>query len=169
MGINNILIGVKVSGTLEQIHLSLFSNPPMSQENIFSYIITGAPLSQAGPGSQTAITQAALSFSSGGGDESVLDKVQETLQLNQLSVGSLNAMPNNNLSSARASSNPDQNNTAVFVGKALTSRFFISYGVGLFNNQQIFLTHFKISQHFYLQTDTSTMDSGADIFYTFEH
>lgn len=166
---SSIVVGVKVTGTIQQIHLSLFSDPPMSQENILSYIITGQPLSQAGPGSQSALSQAALSFTGAGGDQSVMSKIQDTLKLNQLSVGSLNSLPSNNLAESRSSTSPDQDNTAVFVGKSITPRFSVSYGVGLFNSQQILLTHFKLSPHFYLQTDNSTLDAGADVFYTFEH
>ena len=167
--ISAITVGVKVSGTIHQIHLTLFSNPPMSQENILSYIATGQPLSQAGPGSQSAISQAALSFASGGGDQTVLNKIQDAFKLNQLSVGSLNNLPSNNLNQDRETNSPGQDNTAVFIGKSLSSRFYVSYGVGLFNNEQIFMTHFTLSPHFYIQTDTSTLDSGADLFYTFEH
>ncbi len=166
---NNLTIGVKVSGTLQKIHLSLFSNPSMSQENILSYMLTGQPLSQAGPASQSAISQAALSLASGGSDQTVLNSIQEKLKLNQLNIGSLNNLPSNNLAQSRESTSPDQDNTAVFIGKAITPRLFISYGVGLFNNEQIFMTHFKLSDHFYVQTDNSNLDSGADIFYTFEH
>jgi len=166
---NNLTIGIKVSGTLQKIHLALFSNPSMSQENILSYIITGQPLSQMGPASQSALSQAALSLASGGDNQTVLNSIQDKLKLNQLTIGSLNNLPSNNLSTDRQANNPDQDNTAVFIGKAITPRFFVSYGVGLFNSEQIFMTHFKLSKHFYLQTDNSNLDSGADIFYTFEH
>ena len=166
---NSLTIGIKVSGSLQKIHLSLFSNPSMSQENILSYIITGQPLSQMGPASQSALSQAALSLASGGDNQTVLNSIQDKLKLNQLTIGSLNNLPSNNLSTDRQANNPDQDNTAVFIGKAITPRFFISYGVGLFNNEQIFMTHFKLTKHFYLQTNNSNLDSGADIFYTFEH
>lgn len=166
---NNLIIGVKVSGSLQKIHLGLFSNPSMSQENILAYIITGQPLSQMGPAGQSALSQAALSLASGGDDQTLLNTIQDKLKLNQITIGSLNNLPTNNLSAERQANNPDQDNTAVFIGKAITPRLFISYGVGLFNNEQIFMTHFKLSQHFYLQTDNSNLDSGADIFYTFEH
>ncbi len=167
--VGSIVVGVKVTGTISQIHLSLFSDPPMSQENILSYIITGQPLSQAGPGSQSALSQAALSFATAGGDQSAISKIQETFKLNQLSVGSLNGLPTNNLAAGRETNGPNQDNTAVFVGKSITSRFYVSYGVGLFNNEQILMTHFTLSPHFYIQTDNSTLDAGADVFYTFEH
>lgn len=164
--LNSIKVGVHVSGTVQKIHLSLYSDPPMTQENILSYIITGQSLDEVGPGGQAALSQAALSFAAGGGDDSVLSQIKEKLQLSELSVGSLNTSPTSNLESSR--DDVDQNNTAVFIGKALSKRFYVSYGVGLFNQQQIFKTHFKLTKNWAVQTDNSTLDSGADIIYTFE-
>lgn len=165
--IGSIQVGVHVSGTMNKIQLSLYSDPPMTQENILSYIITGQPLNKAGPQGQAALSQAALSLAAGGGDSSILDTLKDKLALSELSVGSLSNTPSNNLSSSR--SEVDQDNTAVFVGKAISKRFYISYGVGLFNQQQIFRTHLRLTKNWSLQTDNSTLDSGADIIYVWEH
>lgn len=167
--VSDITVGVHVTGSVRHVRLSMFSDPSMTQENILSYIITGGPLSSVGPGGQSALSQAAVSFAASGGNLSVLDKIRQSLSLNQLRVGSLSNIPTNDLQGDRASSGPEQNNTAVFIGKAITSRFYVSYGIGLFNQQQIFQTHFKLSHHWSIKTDNSTLDSGGDLIYTFEH
>ena len=57
----------KVTGTLLQPKLALTSNvrPPVSETDLVSYLLAGAPLSQTGQGGQSLVANAALSYALG--------------------------------------------------------------------------------------------------------
>jgi len=48
--IDKITVGIRVAGTLKRPEITLFSNPPMDQKNILSYLLLGVPASQTQTG-----------------------------------------------------------------------------------------------------------------------
>lgn len=171
--INKLEVGVRISGTLKNRTISLFSNPAMSQENILSYIVLGEPLDQLQQSDQSALSKAAALFVLEGGDDSVLNEIQKKLGLSQLAIGSLDnkyssftgiplqASPTDSADNTTAS----QNNTAIFVGKALNPNLYLSYGVGLFNRQQEISLSLKLGRNWTLKSTGSSQDSGVDLIY----
>lgn len=170
-----IEIGVRVLGTVKKPQISLFSQPSMSQANILSYIVVGVPLGRVQGDEKSALSRAALSYSiNGGEDHSLLSTIQDTLGIDQISVGSIDGTssmpanannPNSNVTNDQAG----QDNTAIFIGKSISPRLYISYGVGLFNQQQELRTRYQLSRHFQLLTDHSSDYSGADLVFTINH
>jgi translocation and assembly module TamB len=162
-------IGVKIQGTAEQPKLTLFSVPSLSQANILAYIIVGQPLqSDQGQQYSNAMQSAALAFALNGGSQSVLKDIQDTLGINELSFGTINSVPmmSDSLSYANNQNNAaSQSQTALFIGKSITSKFHISYGFSIFNGQQELDTTYKFTEHWSLRTDYTTLDTGADIIY----
>ncbi len=172
--LSHLQVGVTVYGTVTHPQLRLFSNPSMSQEDILSYIVLGVPLNQAQPGDTGSLSTAALSFALSGGSNTVFNNIQHSLGLSQLSVGTLddrygisNSMASNTTTNG-SSSGTAQDNTAIFVGKSIGSRFSVSYGVGLFNSQQEVRTQYQLSRRWQVQTDSSNVGSGADLIYTID-
>jgi translocation and assembly module TamB len=169
--LTRLKIGIKMTGTLKNRTLTLFSDPPLSQEDILSYIVLGQPLSQIQQSDQSAISKAAALFVLQGGNRSVLTDVQSTLGLSQLTIGSFDQgnIPQNSLPSPNTndtSQTLQNNNTAVFIGKSLNPNLFLSYGVGLFNKQQEVSLSVHLSRHWTLKTTGSSADSGVDLIYT---
>ena len=143
----------------------------MSQPNILSYIITGGPLSQASNNNNTPLTTAALQLALMGANKTILGDLQKALGINQISIGTLQPynMINPGYLAGNLSSNPNQDNTAVFVGKSLGSNLYISYGFGLFTSQQEVRSSLKLNRYFKIITNYSSVGSGGDILYTIDH
>ena len=170
-----IQIGVRVLGTFKKPQVTLFSQPSMSQADILSYIVVGAPLSGVQGDEKNALSRAALSYSlNGGADHSVLSTIQSKLGIDQINVGSINSTSSlpaneNNPNSSVMSQQTGEDNTAIFIGKAISPRLYISYGIGLFNQQQEIRTRYQLSRYFQLLTDHSSEYSGIDLVFTFNH
>jgi autotransporter translocation and assembly factor TamB len=166
--VSNVVVGVRLTGTLHNYKLTLFSTPAMSQDNILSYIVLGQSLNKVQNTQQAALTKAAMMLSINGGSSAVLQSLRHTFGLNEITVGSFeNANPESVAQNTAQNSAAQQNNTALFLGKRIGDRLYVSYGVGFFTAEQIFRTRFTLSRHWQLWTDNSNVGSGADIVWQF--
>ncbi|MHB1869456.1 MAG: translocation/assembly module TamB domain-containing protein [Steroidobacteraceae bacterium] len=113
----DVTAGINVSGTLRQPQVSFFSNPALSQSQIMSLILSGGGGSlqalQTSAAAQTQQTTAASELLAQGG----------AILAQQL--GSRIGLPDVSLQT-------DLNNqTSLVLGKYLSPRLYVSYGVGL--------------------------------------
>lgn len=172
-GLTKLTVGVHVTGTLAQPKLTLYSQPPMSQENILSYIVLGQPLDSVSGSGNNALSQAAALYALRGGNRGVLSRVQDALGLDSISVGNISSDPShpvfNNPNSNYVTDGSTSNTSAVFIGKSLTNRLYISYGIGVQNNQQEVRARYRLSRYFSLLTDHSTGYSGADLVFVIDY
>lgn len=182
---DNITLGVNVLGTLAEPEITLFSTPTMSQEDIFSYIVLGKPLSDVNDNNKSALSQAAALFALNGGSQTIVSNIQHTLGLNELTLGTLEDGNLSDAPSRNTTNNDTTRNVAVFLGKSLLPWLYVSYGKGLFNGSQLFQAKIYLSRHLELRGDLSwqsddsphtagdssdqahSLNTGADIFYQF--
>ena len=171
--LSKLTVGVHVTGTLAQPKLTLYSQPPMSQENILSYIVLGQPLDSVSGSGNSALSQAAALYALRGGNRSVLSRVQDALVLDNISVSNISSDPShpvfNNPNSNYVTDGSASNMSAVFIGKSLTNRLYVSYGIGIQNDQQEVRARYRLSHYFSILTDHSTSYSGADIVFTIDY
>lgn len=150
----DITVGVLVRGTLEKPEFSLFSTPAMPQERQLSWLVLGRALDDtAGSAADRAlVADAALSLGLAGG-EWLAQRFGGRLGIDEISVG---AKPGETSEQARLT-----------VGKYLSPKLFISYGVALFQPGHTFRLHYDIGHGFKVQTETG-VESGGDVLYTIE-
>lgn len=148
-----IVVGVQVRGPLRQPRFNTFSDPSMTQSEQLSWLVLGVPLDSASQGESLALTRAALALGLGRG-ENIGQKVGDKVGLD--SVG---------FESQRRSDGADQ--AALVVGKYLTPKLFVSYGVGLFEPASTLRLRYRINDAFSVETESGT-ESGGDILYTRE-
>jgi len=141
-------VGVNLRGTLRKPELSFFSNPPMSQNEIMSYLLTGhAPSSN---GDQSALAGAALLMGMQQGQQFAGD------------IGKKFALDEAYLETG------EQAGEAAFVaGKYLSPKLYISYAAGLFENTNTFRARYSLTGHWTLQGESGRYDS-TDLLYWFE-
>ncbi len=157
-----IAVGVNVSGTLKNPKISLISNPAgLSQKDILSYMILGKPADKASEADLSSlITLLSALNIDGGRSASFKDKLQKKVGLDEMTIGQqANYDPKNNTV---------EENTSVVLGKALTSRLFVSYSIGILDPINTFNVRYQLNKHFSLQGQTNSLGSGADILYTLE-
>ncbi len=163
-GNETINVGVQVQGTAESPAITLVSNPSMSQSDILSYLLFGYPQSQASGANQIGTILNATSAMNLGvktpNVSGLTEGLQNKLGLNELSVGSTEVFdPNKGAAVAT---------TSFIVGKELARNLYLHYSVGLFNPVSILNLRYQFTKRWAIQSEASTIDSGADILYGFE-
>ncbi len=150
---DDIEVGVSVRGRLDKPEFALFSTPGMPQDQQLSWLILGRDLSTSTTGDdQAALAGAALSLGLSGSDF-LAQRLKGGLRIDDISIG------------ARPGEDPEA--AKLTIGKYLSPKLYVSYGVGLFQPGHIFRLLYDIGRGFKLQTETGVA-SGADLLYTIE-
>ena len=148
--VNAITAGVKVKGSLVEPQLELFSTPAMGQTDMLSYLILGRPMETATGEEGAMIANAALAVSLGGGDK-LARALGDRFGLDEMRVES-----------------SEQGDQASFVvGRFLTPKIYVSYGVGLIEAINTFTVRYQISDQWNIKAESGEAQ-GADIFYTID-
>ncbi|MDP3294923.1 MAG: translocation/assembly module TamB domain-containing protein [Nevskia sp.] len=170
----DIKVGVRVRGTLAKPELSLQSSPTLPREQQLSWLVLGRSLDNSSSQDRSLVSSAALSLGLGGGDY-LAGLLGKKVGLDELSVG--NAAANNSEVAANAQSISGSQSAAgvdagaqaaqLTLGKYLTPRLFVSYGISLFQEGYTFRMLYTLGHGFKLSTESGTA-SGGDIIYTTE-
>lgn len=169
-GTQTLTLGVQVSGTLEKPQISLYSSPSLSQVDILSYLVLGIPSSQASGGNAQALLAAASALDLGGNGISHLTNItnglKKTLGLSELNVESVQTFD----PTANQNTGGVVGNTSLVVGKQLAENLSVHYStsLNLLNPVSTFNLRYKLSKRFAIQSETSTIDTGADLLYSIE-
>ena len=170
---DDVLAGVRILGTVERPTMNLYSDRTMSQTDILAYLVTGSPMSMASKeqGGMLQGAAASLGGSAGGflakeigarlGLSDFVDiSVQSSLDSQSISRGFRSGAAGGALASG-------QNRSALFLGKYLTPRIYLQYGMGLFQNAYVFRLRYALTENWKIQTETGEY-SGGDILYQWE-
>lgn len=150
---DEVTVGVIVRGTLDKPNFSLYSTPAMTQQQQLSWLVLGRPLEEGGGENDRAmLANAALALGLSGGDF-LAQKLRKGIGLDEISIGSRPG--------------EDSNQARLTVGKYLSPKLYISYGIGLFQPGNIFRLIYDLGRGFKLQTE-SGVESGGDLLYTIE-
>src|SRR5699024_3416322 len=114
--------------------------------------LLGRPLEGASGGEKNLVAKAALALGGGRANKG-LGGVGETLGLDEIGIGS--------------EAGHGAEDAAFMVGKYLTPKLYISYGIGLFNSVATLSLRYALNSHWKLESSTSSIATGADIIYSF--
>lgn len=145
-----VTAGVKISGRLQQPRIDLFSMPSLGQTDTLSYLLTGGPLDSASSGQGAMMANAALALGLTGGDQ-IARSIGDRFGFDEMRVES--------------SSSGDQ--ASLVVGRYLSPRLYVGYGVGLIESINTFNLRYQISDRWQLEAESGSRQ-GADLFYRFE-
>jgi len=152
---SDILVGVRVRGSLERPRLSVYSEPAnMTQSEQLAWLVLGRPLSGASSSETSLVTQAALAFGLRGGNF-VADNIRDKIGLDEFT-----------LESQETSTGSEQ--AALVIGKYLTPELYISYGIGLFEPLSTVRMRYSLTERWHLETQSTGTESGGDIIYAIE-
>ena len=152
----DILVGARVRGTLDAPDFSLFSEPPMTEQEQLAYLVLGRPLDEAPGGEGSALAQAALALGLRGGD-ALAQNIGERLGVDELTIVT-------GPDEAGAESDPGQ--ASLVVGTYLSPRLYVSYGIGLFEPGSVLQLQYEISRRWQLVTRSGGEASGVDLMFT---
>lgn len=150
----DVLVGVLVRGTLDRPEFSLYSTPAMPRERQLSWLVLGRSLDEEGSAAddKAMIANAALALGLGGTDF-LAQNLRGGLRLDEVSIG---ATPGEDAQTARFT-----------VGKYLSTKLYVSYGIGLFQPGQVFKLLYTLGHGFKFSTE-SGVHTGGDLLYTVE-
>jgi len=151
--IDTVTVGLNVRGTLQAPRLSFFSDPTMSQTQIVTYLLTGKGTDSM-TSSDTATMASARDTLTMQGGGLLASQIGRRLGLEEVGVES--------------SLGSDGNaNTALVLGKFLSPRLFISYGISLTESINTLKLRYTISDKWVFKTEAGENQS-ADLEYTIE-
>ncbi|WP_043770166.1 translocation/assembly module TamB domain-containing protein [Algiphilus aromaticivorans] len=150
----NIRVGIRVRGSIDQPEFQLFSDPNMEQNAQLSWLVLGRPPPKRGQsaGDGDAMAAAALAMGLSGGNW-IAERLGSTLGVDEISVGTKDGQENSQ--------------AQLTVGKYIGTRLYVAYGVSLFQPGHVFRMRYDIGRGFALQTETG-VESGGDLLYTLE-
>jgi translocation and assembly module TamB len=149
-----ILVGVKARGSMRQPEFSLFSEPAMSQSDQLSWLVLGRPLeSEASSQDRDSMNRAAVMLGLGGG-LALTEQYGEKLGIDEISIES--------------DPSDETNQASLLVGKYLSPKLFVSYGVGILEPVSTLGFRYALGSKWKLVGHSSALRSGADLFYVIE-
>lgn len=141
--------GIHIHGPADNPQASLFSTPSMSQDNILSHILLGRPLMQANDTDATFLASAATRLGIRNG-AMIGEQIASSFGLDSFSV-----------------SGDTPESTAVEIGKFLSPRLYVSYGIGVLEPISTMQLRYTLSRLFTLRAE-SGIETGVDLLYTHE-
>ncbi|HZF17187.1 MAG TPA: translocation/assembly module TamB domain-containing protein [Steroidobacteraceae bacterium] len=146
----DIVVGANVRGTLREPTLSFFSDPPVTQSQIVSLLVGGGTLEslQSNQAQQVGAARNALLAQGGAILASELGA--------KIGIADVTVESN------------EQNDTSLVLGRFLSPRFYISYGVSLTESINTLKLQYTLGDRWTIRTESGEAMS-ADIVYTIEH
>ncbi|MFO1428827.1 MAG: translocation/assembly module TamB domain-containing protein [Candidatus Competibacteraceae bacterium] len=125
------------------------------------------------PGLDLRVTRTVENFTTLSLDDSrivVGAQVTGTLQRPRLDLFSEPAMPDSSILSYLVLGQAPQTaqQSSFILGKYLSPQLYVGYGVGLYNAVNTFILRYRLSRRILLEATSSTVQTGADVFYTIE-
>ncbi|MCQ9473368.1 translocation/assembly module TamB [Pseudomonas alliivorans] len=143
---DDVIAGIRLTGSAEQPTTEVFSEPAMSQEQALSYLVMGRPLGNSGE-DNNMVAQAALALGVAG-SASTTGKLADNLGIKDFELDT--------------SGTGDKTNV-VASGK-ITDKLSLRYGVGVFEPANTIALRYLLSKRVYLEA-ASGIASSLDIFY----
>nr|WP_246387855.1 translocation/assembly module TamB domain-containing protein [Chiayiivirga flava] len=139
--IDEVTVGVQVRGTALAPELTLWSEPSMEQAEQLSYLVLGRPLRSASQADGAQLSQAAAAF----GGNFLAKRLGARMGLDEVGVADNRAL----------------GGAALTVGKFLSPRLYVSYGVALFGSGQVVTFKYILSRLWSVQIDSGTENRAA--------
>jgi translocation and assembly module TamB len=151
--IETVVVGLNVRGTLQQPRLSFFSEPSMAQSQIVSYLLVGKPVESLYASDTTSVVSARDTLAMQGGGL-LASQIGRRIGLEEVGVEST-------VNSA------GETNQQLVLGKFLSPRLFVSYGISLTESVNTLKLRYTVSDRWVLRMEAGENQS-ADIEFNVE-
>jgi len=145
----DITVTVNVRGSLARPFITLTSTPAMPNNEALSYLLTGRSLDSLQTGQATSVNKAAESLAMSGGGL-LLGGIGTKLGLDEVSL-----------------ERTDTEDTSVTLGKFLSPKLFVSYGVSIAEAINTIKLRYTLNERWSLKAEAG-LEQGADIEYKIE-
>ncbi len=149
--IQDVTVGVDVRGTLREPELHLFSDPPMPQAELMSWLVLGSPLNQATGAEQQLLDRTRNTAGLAGG-EMVARELGRRLGLSDVGID--------------RGTTPEE--AALVIGHYLSPRLYIGYGIGLFDPANSIRLRYHLHRNWTIEAETGPRADSTDLLWTIE-
>lgn len=148
-------VGVIVSGTVSDMELKLFSDPPMAESQILTELLAGrsVPGTSSQIGSIVGAVATGIGFEEGGsfiGD--LTSRLQDQFGLDDIYV----------------EGGESASDMSLMIGKEISEDLYISYGYDPFSAASIFRARYDLWKGFSVETEVGAEKTGADLLWSIE-
>ncbi len=140
--------GINVRGTLREPQITFFSEPPLPQQQILALVFAGGTLF-------------------GGPQLGVAGSNQTSRSENAQLIGQGAAVLGSQIGLPIGIEPTYNNDTAVVLGKYLSPKLYVSYGITLMQSLNMVKLRYTLGDHWALSTEFGQL-GGADLVYTFQ-
>ncbi|HEY4368180.1 MAG TPA: translocation/assembly module TamB domain-containing protein [Steroidobacteraceae bacterium] len=137
--VDSVEVGMNVRGTLRSPRLTFFSDPAMPQTQIVSYLLVGKGIDDMQSGETATVNSARDTLALQGGGV-LASQLGHRLGLEEVGVES-------------TTQTSGQTNTALVLGKFLSPRLFISYGISLTESINTLKLRYTLSDRWVLKLE----------------
>jgi translocation and assembly module TamB len=148
---DDVTVRVDVRGTLREQEITISSDPPVPQADALSYLVLGRPVSSLRGGDGDLLSSAVRQTGLAGADL-LAQQVGRRIGVDELGVESEN----------------DGQEATLVVGKYLSPRLYVRYGLGLFETINTWLLRYDLTERWSVETETGPQNS-ADVLYSIEN
>ena len=147
---DDVVAGVRVTGTVQRPKAVIFSEPALSEQEAFSYLIRGEGLDPSGDTDNSAITSAliGLGLSQGSG---LLTEVGDAIGLTDFGIDTEGA----------------GDSSQVVVSAYVLPGLKVKYGVGLFDSLATITLRYRLLPRLYFEA-ASGVDQALNVLYQFD-
>jgi len=149
--VEEITAGIHVNGTLKRPQSTLFSEPAMDEANTLSYLLLGRPINQASSEEGDLMTKAIAALGVRGGNL-LAKRIGRTLGLDEVRIEAENSIED----------------ATLVIGRYLSPRFYVSYGIGLFEATNTLSLRYTINRKLTLRAESGE-ENAIDLLYTREY
>ncbi|KAF1057135.1 MAG: Translocation and assembly module subunit TamB [Pseudomonas citronellolis] len=143
--VDDVIAGIRLTGSAEQPRSEVFSEPSMSQEQALSYLVLGRPLSTGEDSNMLGEAALALGLA---GSAPITGEVAKHLGIQDFQLGTEGT----------------GNSTSVVASGQLSDRLSLRYGVGVFEPANTIALRYQLTRRLYLEA-ASGLASSLDVFF----
>lgn len=152
---NSRTVGVLVSGTVDDMEVKLFSDPPMGESEILTALLSGRPYAENDHQMSKTVEDAVagVGLEKGGailGD--ILSGFENQFLLDNIYM----------------ESGEEASDVSVMIGKELFKDMYISYGYDPFKASGVFKARYDLWKRFSVETEIGAEQTGADLLWSIE-
>jgi len=144
-GIGEVTAGIVVTGRAQQPRVDVWSDPAMSQSEALSYLVLGRSLSMASSDQAQQVNAASAALSAGSG-------------LLAAQVGARLGLDDAGVSQSRA-----LGGAVIGVGKFITPKLYIGYGVSLIGSGSVLTLKYLLRRGFDIEVESSTVENRGSV------
>ncbi len=148
---HNVVVGLEITGTPQQLQSRIFSQPPMDDTEALAFLVTGRPLSGASQSDGNLLAGAATLWGLERGNL-ITQRLGSELGLDSVELDTSGGF----------------GQSALLLGKYLSPRLLLRYSLSLFDNSSRVMLRFELTPALSIETTSSALNQTIDLIYRIE-